>query len=163
MAGSRPTSVEDRGDPAGLVAEAVDAEALGDDLLDRHARGERAVGVLEHHLHVAAQAAELAVLPALDVLAEEDDAALGGDQPHDGERERGLAGARLADDAEGLAGADRDGGVVDRLDVADGAAEQAAADREPDAQVLGLDDRRRRRRGPGRGVPVGSAASSLRV
>ena len=55
---------------------------------------------------------------------------------------RGLAGAQLADDAEGLAGADRDDGVVDRLDVADGAAEQAAADREPDAQVLGLDDRR---------------------
>ena len=32
----------------------------------------------------------------------------------------------LADDAEGLAGADGDGGVVDRLDVADGPAQQAA-------------------------------------
>ena len=113
--------VEDGGDAAGLVAEAVHGEALGDDLRDRHARGERAVGVLEDHLHVAAERAELGVLPALDVLAEEDDAALGRDEAHDGEREGGLAGAGLADDAEGLAGADGDGGVVHRLDVADGA------------------------------------------
>ena len=68
---------QDRGDAAARSpAEAVHAEALGDDLLDRHARGERAVGVLEHHLHVAAQAAQLACFAALDVLAEEDDAAL---------------------------------------------------------------------------------------
>ena len=73
------------------------------------------------------------------------------DQPHDRERQRGLARAALADDAEGLAGADRERGVVDRLDVADGLAQQAALDREPDAQVVGLDDGRRRRRAPGRG------------
>ena len=46
----------------------------------------------------------------------------------------------LADDAQGLAGADRDGGAVHRLDVADGPAQEAALDREPDAEVLGLDD-----------------------
>ena len=154
--------LEDGGDAAGLVAEAVHGEALGDDLRDRHARGERAVGVLEDHLHVAAERAELGVLPALDVLAEEDDAALGGDEAHDGERERGLAGAGLADDAEGLAGADGDGGVVDRLDVADG--------RRRRPRLIGNQTRRfsvsttsGASAGTGSGRPVGSAARSLRV
>ena len=51
----------------------------------------------------------------------------------------------LADDADGLALADRDRHVVDRLDVADGALQEAAPDREPDPDRAGVDDDRRAR------------------
>ena len=79
------------------------------------------------------------------------------------EAERGLAGAGFADDAERLALAHRDADAVDRLDVADGLAQHAALDREPDLQIVGLDHDRRRRvaAAPDRGF--GSAASSARV
>ena len=50
----------------------------------------------------------------------------------------GLAGAALANEADGLAGLDRDGDAVDGADMGDGAAEQAAADGEVDADVGGL-------------------------
>ena len=64
-------------------------------------------------------------------------------QPQDGEAERGLAGAGFADDAERLALAHLDADAVDRLDVADHLAQDAALDRKPDLQVLGLDHHRR--------------------
>ena len=82
---------------------------------------------------------------SLDRLAEIADAALGLTEPEHGAAERGLARAAFADDAERLAARDRERDIVDRLDVADGAAEQAALDREPDFQRLGGDDRLDRR------------------
>ena len=65
------------------------------------------------------------------------------DQPQDGEAQRGLAGSRLADDAERLALAQLDADAVDRLDVTDDLAQEAALDREPDLQIVGLHDDRR--------------------
>ena len=47
-----------------------------DDVGDRHARAERAVGVLEHDLHVAAERPHLLEVQALQLLAEEHDRAL---------------------------------------------------------------------------------------
>jgi hypothetical protein len=104
---------------------------------------ERAVGVLEDDLHVAADRAQLLVPPALDVAPEEENSPLGRDEPHDGERGRGLARTGFAHDADRLAGPDGDVGAVDRLDVTGGAAQETALDREPDLEVLGVDDRRR--------------------
>ena len=49
----------------------------------------------------------------------------------------------LADDAEGLAATDGNIDTIDRLDVADGTAEQAAPDREPDLDVVALHHHRR--------------------
>ncbi len=68
---------------------------------------------------------------------------VGGDQPQDGAPERRLAGAGFADDAERLALAQRDGQAVAGFDVADGLAHQAAQDRKPDFEVLGLENHRR--------------------
>ena len=78
-----------------------------------------------------------------DRLAQEHDRPVRGDQPQDGEPERGLAGAGFADDAERLALAHRDAHAVDRLDVADHPAQHAALDRKPDLEVVGLDHDRR--------------------
>ena len=81
-----------------------------------------------------------------------------GDQPQDGEAERRLAGAGFADDAERLAGAQLQRQPVDRLDVIDGALQQPALDREPDLEIVGLDDDRAATLAAG-GSPLGSAAS----
>ena len=85
------------------------------------------------------------------------------DQPQDREAERGLAGARFADDAERLALAHLDADAVDRLDVADHLAQHAALDREPDLQVVGLDHDSARRVAAAPVAAFGSAASSSRV
>ena len=84
------------------------------------------------------------------------------DQAQQREAERGLAGAALADHADRLAAAHPDVDAVDRLDVADRPAQQAALDREVHLDVLG----RHHDRGVGRpasGLPLGSAASRCRV
>src|SRR5262249_26157535 len=103
----------------------MDLQPLADDVADRHARAQRAVRVLEDDLHVGAERPHLLKAVLLDRFAEEDDPSLGRDQPHQREAERRLAGAGFADDAERLALAHRDVDAVDRLDVADRAAEEA--------------------------------------
>ena len=77
---------------------------------------------------------------AVDAPADVGDRTHRGDEAQDGEAERGLARARFADDAERLAGAQLERQAVHRLDVVDGAAQQAALDRKPDLEVVGLDD-----------------------
>src|SRR5690606_37227515 len=110
----------------------VDLQAFADDVADRHAGTERAMGILEDDLHLAPQRPHLLEGAPVDRLAEESDATLGRNEPHQREAERGLARAGFADDAERLPAADGDVDPVDRLDVADNAAEEAALDREPD-------------------------------
>ena len=148
----------------GTGADPVQRQALGHDLAHGQARAEAAERVLEDDLHLAAQRAQLAASDrpwtggrrtAIGALA--------GDEAQQRQAERGLARAALADEAERLAGAQLERHAVDRLDVADGAAEQAALDRKLDLQVVGghehrcASDRRRRLR------PSGSAASRWRV
>ena len=97
----------------------MDDQRLGDDLLDRHARIERAEGVLEDRLGAAAKAAQRRVGRARDVLAVEEDAAGGGlVQPQHEIADRALARAGLADEAQHLAGLDRERDAVDRLQAA---------------------------------------------
>ena len=129
-------------------ADAVDDQPLLDELAHRHARVERGEGVLEDDLHPRAQVLHLLAAVVLDVLAEEDHAAAGQlADPHQRHAEGGLAGAGLADDAEGLAAPEVERQAVDRLQVVVGAAERAAAAQgEGDADVLALRARSRRRR-----------------
>src|SRR6185312_5498141 len=101
-------------------ADAVHLEALADDLRHRHARAERAERVLEDDLHLLAQRADVALAERLQVLAVEMDAAGAALQPQQREAERGLAGARFADQADRMALAERDADAVDRLHIADG-------------------------------------------
>ena len=56
----------------------------------------------------------------------------------------------FADDAERLAGAQLERQPVDGLDVVDGAPQRALLDREPDLEIVGLDDDGRRVVGGGR-------------
>ena len=113
-----------------------------DQIADRLARVERGIGVLEHHLHLAAQLAELVMVGAGDILAFEPHLArrrLG--QPQDRATGRGLAAAALADETKGLATADIEAHAVDRLDrFRAGPQEQAAPHPEVNLEVLDAQD-----------------------
>ena len=65
------------------------------------------------------------------------DGPLRADQSQDRQSQRRLARAGFADDADGLALAHGQRNAVDRLHVADGAAQKAVLDREPYAHVVG--------------------------
>ncbi len=108
---------------------------------NRHARAERTERILEDDLQILAQRPHGAPRELLDVAPEIDDATFRADEAEQGAPERGLARSAFADHPEGLATPDRDIDVVHRLDVADGAAEEPALDREPDAEFFGGDDR----------------------
>ena len=99
------------------VGDAVDRERVPDDRADPAARVQRTVRVLEDHLHVPAERAHPSTGQPADVLAVEGDRA-GGDvvQPHDAAGQGGLAAAGLADQAQGLAAADLQADVLDRVD-----------------------------------------------
>src|SRR5581483_7976755 len=117
---------------APLVArDAVNREALCDEVAYAHARVERADGVLEDDLHVAARRLEVAARERGQV------AALEGDRP--GRRldetqqrasERRLAAAGLADEADGLAAVHLKVDAVDRVHLGDRAPEQPCPHRE---------------------------------
>ena len=89
----------------------------GDRILDRKPRVQRGVAVLENHLHLFAQIADAGSARGPDLAAIQRDAALvRRDQIHDQPCRGGLAAARLADDAQRFARADREGQVVDGPD-----------------------------------------------
>ena len=122
--------------------EPVDAQRLADEPTDRVPRVQRRERVLEDHLHPPAQRAQLALAEGRDVVAVEDDSpAVGAYRRSKRAADRRLAAPGLADEAERLAAADREGDVVDRPHVADVPIEQdARLDREPDAKVVDLDE-----------------------
>ena len=119
------------------------AQAFGDDVADRHARGERAERILKYDLHIAAERPHRLEPQALDILAQEDDRSVGGDQPQQRKAKSGLAGSGFADHPECLALAYGERDAVDRLDMPDGRAQQAALDRKPDFQIVGRNHDRR--------------------
>ena len=86
------------------VGDAVDGERVADDRADATARVQRAVRVLEHHLHLAAQRAQLGPRQRADVGAVEHDPARGEVvQPGHAAGQRGLAAAGLPHQPERLA------------------------------------------------------------
>ena len=130
----------------------LDQQALLDDFRHRHARRQRAIGVLENDLQFLAQRPHLARGKAVDVLAEIEDRPFGADQAQQRQPERGLAGAGFADKRQRLALAQGERHAVHRFDIGRGAAKKALLDRKPDPQVLaspalrGRPDRRAARR-----------------
>ena len=123
-------------------------ERLGDDLAHRHARVERAVGVLEDHLHPAAHRAQLGV-----VERRRGPAPRRGPGRWSAARAAGCSGrwwsCRSRTRRRGPSVSPRrivEADAVDRLDDAGPAAEQAAADREVLDQVLTSRATRGRRR-----------------
>src|ERR1700737_3415127 len=102
-----------------------------------------------------------------DLAAEKYYGAVGGNEPQNGEPERGLAGTGLAHNAERLALSHRDADPVDGFDVADYSAHHAALDGKPNLEIPGLDDHRRigthrRRVGPRLGGKQRSRIGMLR-
>ena len=93
---------------------AHEAERLGHGRGDGAARVQRGVRVLEHHLDLAAQVAQPAFGEAGDGRpVEQDLAAGGGDQAQQQPEHGGFPRAGFADHAEGLAGAEGEGHMVD--------------------------------------------------
>ena len=110
-----------------VLAVGLGDEALADEVAHGHPRVQRGDRVLEDDLHPAAHALELVPLEGEDVLAVEHDLARGRrHEPEDGAPEGGLAAARLADEAQGLAAPDLKRHVVDGVDVADRPPQEAA-------------------------------------
>ena len=106
----------------------------------RCARVQARVGILEDHLHLAAQGPKGAGAELRDVPALEDHVALGRlEQPDDRAAERGLPAAGLADEPKRLSLADGEGHIVDGMDRPDLAPEHALPDREVLLDVLDLD------------------------
>src|SRR6185503_13963052 len=99
----------------GIVADAVDDQRLDQDVVDRHARIERAERVLEDELQLASESGELLALDGHDVdlaapIVEHDAAGalvgIGLDAAHQHLRERGLAAAGFADQPQAFAALD---------------------------------------------------------
>ena len=103
----------------------MDLQRLGNNVRHPHARAERAVGVLEYHLDLAAVAHQLPPGEARDVLAGKANGSGGrGLLQQDQLGCRRFAASRLADEAQGLTRPDREIHPVHCLDPADLAPQQ---------------------------------------
>src|SRR5690606_12413309 len=123
---------QDLGHPlVGALGPAPDVQALAHDVDDPPPGVQRRDRVLEDHLHLRPQPAQLLGAEAAEVAPVEDDPAGGGRwRVHDRPGRRRLAAAGLADEPERLAPGDVEGHVGHRPDPA------SAADGELDDQVL---------------------------
>ena len=93
-------------------------QRLGDDAGHRHARIQRALRVLEHDLEAPAERGQRLARGRPDIGAVEQHLARRRPlQAHDGLAQRGLAAARFADDAQGLAAPDLEVDAVQRMDM----------------------------------------------
>src|SRR5690606_30389854 len=118
------------------AAEVVYFQAFADDLADGHPGRQTGVGVLEDDLHLAPKRTQALRLQVGDVLAVEPDPTRAALEPQQGEAERRLARAALADDPDRMTCANGGRNAVDRLHVVDRAPKDARLDREPDPYVL---------------------------
>jgi len=129
--------------PRGLaVGQFVDVQRLADDLLDRHARIERAVRILKNHLELAPSRTQFRAAHFQDVLAVERDSPRRRlDKPDDGAAERRLAATALADEAERFARRDAEAHVVHRLHEFADAAEHPVLHGKMHLQVFDFEQR----------------------
>ena len=94
----------------------MNVQRLADDLLHRHARIQRAVGVLKNHLELPPPRAQFRAAQFRDVLALEQNASRRRfDQPHDGAAERRLAATAFAHQPERFARRDAEAHIIHRL------------------------------------------------
>ena len=142
--GDRPTmrsNSSTRCLPAPARVLAVDAQRLADDVVHRHPRIQRRIRILEDDLHLAAHVAHLTPVQMGDVPPVEDDRPGGRlDELDQRPGERRLATAGLTDEAERLPRLDREIDAVDGMDLADGALQEAGADREVLDEPFDLED-----------------------
>src|SRR4030095_8114852 len=97
------------------AGDTVDRQPFAHDRAHRHARVQRSDGIVEHQLQAAPQPAELAAAERAHVPPVE--VHLPGRRLHEAQdraSDGGLAATRLADQREGLAGADLEAHAVDR-------------------------------------------------
>ena len=119
------------------IGHTVVLQRLGDDLADAHARVERRIRILEHHLRLAPMLAHALVVQVRDLGVAEPDAAAGGlEQAQHGLAHRGLAATRLTHQAQRFTRADLEGHAVHGVDMATDALQHATAHREVLAQVF---------------------------
>src|SRR5256714_7252578 len=113
---------------------AVHLDRAADDLTDPLPRIQRRVGILEDHLHLATERAELAPRQSRDVAAVEEDLPVGQVvEPDHTAGERRFPAPGLADETERLAASHLEADVVDRVHSGDLALEDDAL---PDREVL---------------------------
>src|SRR5207249_6263684 len=99
----------------GVARALVHGDRLAQDVAHAHTRVQPRVEVLEDHLHLAPQAAQLGSAQGRDVASVEHDApAARVGQPQHRAPDRGLAAAGLADQADGLVFPDIEAHAVDR-------------------------------------------------
>ncbi|MNS68216.1 hypothetical protein D3C72_1014910 [compost metagenome] len=115
-------------------------QALGDDLAYGHARAERTVRVLKHHLQPVSERLHHFIGIVVDRLADEADTSLRRDQPRESQTERRLARAGFAHHAHRLACTQGDIDAINRFHMVDYSAHQPRLDREPDLDVVALHD-----------------------
>ena len=126
----------------GVRSVAVRPQRLGDDRAHLHARVERRVRILEDHLRPAAEALERVPLQFADIGAFEADRATGRPvQAEERAADRRLAGARLADEGQGLAPLDCEGDAVDGVKQLRFPAPALRGHLEGDAEIVHLDQR----------------------
>ncbi len=122
-------------------AELVDFKNFGQHSANGDARIERAVGVLENNLHVAAHLAQTLAGHLRDFLTLELDRSRGRfDEAKNRAACGRLAAARLADQAQRLAAPNGKRHVIDRFDVADRLREDTLLDREIFLQSFDFED-----------------------
>src|SRR5215207_927945 len=145
-------------------ADVMDAQGLGQDLIDRHARVERRERVLEDELDGAAVSLQGVAFEREHVLragagVEQNAPGIWVERAHDDLRDRRLAAAGFADKPERSAAREGEVDVLDRADDARAPAEPACAQNERLAYVLDGQDRpgrlRQRRLGGGVGERYG--------
>src|SRR5262249_14255533 len=122
--------------------DAVNRERVADDRADAPAWIERAVGVLEDHLHPEPVGPQLAPRQRRDVVAVEDDASRREVvEPGDAAVERRLAATGLADQAERLASADVEADAVHGVHLVPASLQQTVRrDREALDELLDPDE-----------------------
>jgi hypothetical protein len=141
--GEQTNSGEKVGDAVGgfFLRHAVDAHGLADDVANGNARVERGVGVLEHHLDLATQFAQILSASGGDIALAEHDLPGGG--RHEAEQraaEGGLTATGFADHTKGFVGHQVEGDPADRLNSADLASEHPGADRKLGDEVADAEE-----------------------
>nr|WP_236637981.1 hypothetical protein [Mangrovicoccus ximenensis] len=132
----QPQQFRDARRPVGGGQRQVQPERLVEHLADRHARVQRGIRVLEHHLQAAVHARELPRVEPPDIVAVQHDLALRRlDQPHQAARHGRFARTAFADQGQG---APR---MQVEIDSVDGVELLAAPDRKQLAQAAHPQDR----------------------
>ena len=119
------------------VGQMVNVQRLADDVLDGHARIQRAERVLENHLEFPPPRAQLGAVHAREIFAAEKNLARRRlHQAQDGAGQRGFAAAAFADEAERFARRDGETHAVHRFDRFADAAERPVANGKMHFQIF---------------------------